>query len=295
MRKQIPFDIRYLPLGISLVSLKRAELPPFLGSTLRGVIGQVLFRTDREAYDFLYVNGKSGERKQDIVKPYVIIPPETCKTKRIVEKGEEIKFKFILLGNAVKYAPSLALALQNIYRYGLGVQRYPFCLSQIINSQEQRILWRKENDYITKATDIIIPCHELPNVTGVVVRLCTPLRIRHKGQLLTRILFPTLIRNITNRIMAITERYGGRTDRDEVERLQMLATEIKMIKEDLRLEQLERYSNRLQEKMDLGGLLGKIEFEGDLTPFVPWLFAAQILHIGRNTTFGMGRIEVYFL
>ena len=83
-------------------------------------------------------------------------------------------------------------------------------------------------------------------------------------------------------------------DRDEGERLQLIAAEIKTTKEDLRLEQLNRYSNRLREKMDFSGLLGELEFEGDLTPFVPWLFAAQILHIGRNTTFGMGRIEVYF-
>lgn len=295
MREQAPFDFIYLPLKISLVSLKRAELPPFLGSTLRGVIGQSLYRADREAYDFLYENGKKSEGKQDIVKPYMIIPPEICKTKRIVEKGEELIFELILLGNAVKYAPSLSMALQDIYRYGLGAQRYPFCLSQIINSREQRILWRKETNYVAEAAGIMMPCHTLQDVTGVVVRLCTPLRIRHKGQMLTSIPFPTLIRNITNRILAITERYGGRTNRDEAERLQMLAAEVKMTKENLRLEQLERYSNRLQGKMDFSGLLGEMEFEGDLTPFVPWLFAAQILHIGRNTTFGMGRIEVYFL
>ena len=75
----------------------------------------------------------------------------------------------------------------------------------------------------------------------------------------------------------------------------MLAAEVKTTKEDLRLEQVERYSNRMKGKMDLSGLLGELEFAGDLTPFVPWLLAAQILHIGRNTTFGMGRVEVYFL
>lgn len=47
--------------------------------------------------------------------------------------------------------------------------------------------------------------------------------------------------------------------------------------------------------MDLRGLLGSIEFEGELTPFVPWLYAIQTLHIGRNTTFGMGKITVEFL
>lgn len=51
MPEQMVFDLKYLPLKISMISLERAELPPYLGSTLRGVIGQSLYRIDREAYD----------------------------------------------------------------------------------------------------------------------------------------------------------------------------------------------------------------------------------------------------
>ena len=47
--------------------------------------------------------------------------------------------------------------------------------------------------------------------------------------------------------------------------------------------------------MDFSGLTGEVEYEGDLSPFVPWLYAAQTLHVGRNTTFGMGKLEVYFI
>lgn len=295
MKEQAPFAINYIPLKISLLSLKRAELPPYLGSTLRGVIGQSLYRTDREAYEYLYVNGKKSEGVQDIVKPYVIIPPETHIAQMVIEQGEELNFEFLLLGNAVKYVPSLVVALQNICRYGLGAQRYPFCLSRIMNSQDQRLLWRNDTYYGMGAHDIKLPFYELTDVTGTIIRLCTPLRIRHKGQLLTDISFQTLIRNIVSRIAALTERYGGTIDREEADRILLLAAEIKVTKADLRLEHLERYSNRLKEKMDLSGLLGEVEFEGDLTPFIPWLLAAQILHVGRNTTFGMGRIEVFFL
>lgn len=295
MKEQTPFDIRCLPLRISLISLKRAELPAYLGSTLRGVIGKSLHEIDIEAYNFLYENGKKCEGQQDIVKPYIIIPPESCRMKTIVEQGEELSFGFILLGNAVNYSLSLVRALQDICRYGLGAQRYPFCLSQIINIQEQRVLWRKDTYYAEGANAVSVPCWGLQDVTGAVVRLCTPLRIRRNGQMVSSISFLTLIRNITNRIIAITKRYGGRVNMDEVERLQVLAAEVEITQENLRMEQLERYSNRLQKKMDFGGLLGEMEFRGDLTPFVPWLLAAQTLHIGRNTTFGMGHIEVYFL
>lgn len=294
MKDFIPFDISYLPLKITLTALKRAELPSFLGSTLRGVIGQSLYRCDRDAYEFLYENGKKCGGKQDIVKPYLIIPPEAHGIKTIVDQGETLSFEFLLLGNAVKYTSSLIAALQDVCRYGLGAQRYPFALLRVINSQDHRIVWQEGNYYGSGVNDLRIPNQMLPDVTSVVVGLRTPLRIRRGGQLVTSISFETVIRNVTKRMVGITERYGGWVDEEEIKRIQFLAAGVLMTKENLRLEHLERYSNRLQEKMDLSGLVGELQFEGNLDSFVPWLFAAQILHIGRNTTFGMGRIEVCF-
>lgn len=109
------------------------------------------------------------------------------------------------------------------------------------------------------------------------------------------ITFEVLIRNITNRIRMLTERYGGWIDQTEVERLQTLVAQVRTVREKLRVEKLERYSNRTKKKMDLSGLMGELEYEGNLTPFVPWLYVAQRLNIGRNTTFGMGKIKVYFI
>lgn len=295
MSEQMVFGLRYLPLKITLVSLGRAELPPYLGSTLRGAIGQSLYRIDRAAYDYLYRNGKKSDSQQDIVNPYIIMPPEFHGNKYIVDQGGKLDFEFSLLGDAAKYASSLALALQNIEQYGLGAQRYPFYLLKIVNREEQRILWQRNIYYKTGENEIRIPCRRLPEVSGAEIELCTPLRIRRNGQLLTDIQFQTMIRNVTSRMIAITERYGGWVDREETERLVKLAGEVRTVREDLRVLHLERYSNRVKEKMDFSGLMGSLEYEGELTPFVPWLSAARILHIGRNTTFGMGKIEVQFL
>ena len=293
--EEVLFVIDYLPLRVSFQSMKRAELPPYLGSTLRGVIGQALYHTDKALYDFLYENGKNSEKKQDIVKPYIIIPPAVTEPKLIVEPGGELNFDFILLGEAAEYAHILARALQNVQAYGLGAKRYPFSLSQIINLGEQRILWRGGIYYEKGGRPVKLKNIACPSdITGAILRLCTPLRIRRDGSLVRTVSFQTLIRNITNRITMITERYGGWVNQEEVKRLQELAAEIVMIKENLRLVSIERFSNRLQKKMDFNGLLGEVEYAGDLMPFAPWMLAAQLLHIGRNTTFGMGRIQVYF-
>ena len=291
------FEINYLPLNISLTALEQAELPPFLGSTLRGVIGQSLLQTDKEASAYLYRNGEdpSLDANQVITKPYMIIPPEISVPQTIVQQGEKINFEFLLFGNASKYASSLILALEHIQHFGLGAYRYPFCLSEIVNSYFQRLIWRNGVFYKQGMNTAVVPILELERVTGAVIKICTPLRIRHGGKMVKSISFETLIRNITNRIKMITERYGGWIDCSEAERIQTLAAQVQIVKEDVRVEAMARYSNRAGRKMDFSGIIGELEYKGDLTPFVPWLCGAQRLHVGRNTTFGMGKIQVYFI
>ncbi|MCB1036939.1 MAG: CRISPR system precrRNA processing endoribonuclease RAMP protein Cas6, partial [Acidobacteria bacterium] len=55
---------------------------------------------------------------------------------------------------------------------------------------------------------------------------------------------------------------------------------------------LHRFSNRQQQRHRLQGLLGQITLAGDLEPFLPLLQSAEILHVGKNATMGLGRVEV---
>lgn len=295
MVEKAVFDSSYLELRVFLRSWGRAELPPYLGSTLRGVIGQSLYRTDKQAYDYLFANGKSHNGEKDIVNPYMIIPPPICKTKMIVEQREILDFGIVLFGEAVSKAEALVRALENIKQYGLGVQRYPFTLELIVNCQSNRVVWRNGQYYKQGIYSTNLSCCEIEHVSGVTIQLQTPLRIRRQGSLVTKITFPTLMRNITNRMTALTERYGGWVNLEEAKKIVEQSEKVQVVKEELRIERIERYSNRLHEKMDFSGLMGEIEFAGELTPFTPWLYVAQVLHVGRNTTFGMGKMEMFFM
>ncbi len=128
MKERELFEITYLPFQISLLALENAKLPKHLGSTLRGILGQALYKTNREVYKFLYENGKQCKDKQDIVKPYIIISPVVCGTELFVKKGEELNFEILLLGDAIQYASALIAALQKAEQFGMGAQRYSFRL-----------------------------------------------------------------------------------------------------------------------------------------------------------------------
>jgi hypothetical protein len=235
----LPFQMDIFPMTIVLRATQAAVLPPFLGSTLHGVIGQTLRERYRDAFRYFYQNQKDGGGAQDIPKPYVLEPPLAEKTD--YEAGEGIRFNMLIMGEA---AP--------------------------------------------------LPCVRLNHVTGCVLNFLTPLRIRRDGEILRQMDAPTLVRGITSRIAQVCERYGGGSDHEEAARLCGSSGAIEV--EDYRLvwKDLNRYSNRTRGKMNFGGLVGSIRLSGDLTALVPWICAAQTLHMGKNTTFGLGRFKVMF-
>ena len=60
----------------------------------------------------------------------------------------------------------------------------------------------------------------------------------------------------------------------------------------LHIEIAERYSSRQQRMLPFSGRLGSLSFEGNLEPFWPYLLLGEVVHIGKKTTFGVGRYEL---
>jgi hypothetical protein len=54
----------------------------------------------------------------------------------------------------------------------------------------------------------------------------------------------------------------------------------------------ERYSARQDSRMKLGGMVGSVTYVGALTDFLPYLLYAEYLHVGKNTSFGLGRMRL---
>lgn len=62
-----------------------------------------------------------------------------------------------------------------------------------------------------------------------------------------------------------------------------------MVDRDLRWYDWQRYSNRQHTKMSMGGFVGKISFEGPVDHFMPLIRAGKIVHVGKGTSFGLGK------
>jgi hypothetical protein len=70
------------------------------------------------------------------------------------------------------------------------------------------------------------------------------------------------------------------------------ANDVHIVNMDLRWHDWERWSQRQQATMKLGGLVGHLHLEGDLAPFAPLLRAAEVVHVGKGATFGLGKVEI---
>ena len=53
-----------------------------------------------------------------------------------------------------------------------------------------------------------------------------------------------------------------------------------------------RYSHRAKTVVPMSGFMGDIRFEGDLMPFLPFIFLGEHLHIGHHTAFGYGQYRI---
>ena len=105
------------------------------------------------------------------------------------------------------------------------------------------------------------------------------------GQLTARNLLITLARRTQ---LLCDVHLGAAAPRHDFAALSDLATAIRLPCVDLRWFDWGRYSQRQQQEMQLGGLLGNVQLQGDLAPFVELLYLGQWLHVGKNATMGLG-------
>lgn len=291
MKENKSFELSYLPLLIRLKCCEAVTLPPYLGSTLHGILGWALL-PHKELYRYLFENRRLGGKNQDIVNPYLIDPPPYHEKYR---QGDELCFRLVLIGDAAKFGSEVANALGKAGGFKLGAGRKRFELVEILQGERYFPLWGTgkvtggENRLKEK-----VPDDRQPGCSHCSVHMQTPLRIRKKGELVTDIDFPRIMRNITRRITELTERYGGYVNQEEAEKLVKLSETIERTSSGIYINHMERFSNRHNEKMDWSGVMGAVTFAGELEAFTPWLSAARVLHMGRNVTLGYGKVDISF-
>lgn len=123
----------------------------------------------------------------------------------------------------------------------------------------------------------------------------TPTWIEHRGKLLEEMAFQVFFRSLYRRLCIMSALYGRLDEGDEEQfaRYDEMATRISMEEQDLKSLRWSRYSVARSREQPLQGFLGRVIFAGaELGSFMPMLRLAEKTHIGKATSFGLGRMRI---
>lgn len=148
------------------------------------------------------------------------------------------------------------------------------------------VVCRDISDVIRDKTDERIP-------SEIVIRFITPVRVE-QGAFRD---FYAIVFQLCLRIGGLWQLYGSNWPGQKGyfqwrESLLKASREVKLIHSDLRNYTTARFSHRQNKKLPLYGFIGTMRFSGDFTPFEELLRVGEIVHIGQQTAFGLGRYQI---
>jgi hypothetical protein len=308
--------IPYLRLRHTLRALAPARLPPFKGSMLRGAFGHALRRSVcamgpeqpcescrlRRACVYTRIFETFVEDTPPPFlrglptspRPYVFEPLEETLD---FAPGDPLPFDLLLIGQATELQAYATLAVERMAAAGLGAHRVPFELArvEVLAPDGAWIpLLADGRPLSPAAVPPSLPPRDGPGLgTRATIHVRTPLRLKERGGLAGTVDFRALTFAMLRRTLELAHFHvpGAAIDwsfRPLLDRAAAVRSTPRLTWHDW-----DRYSNRQQRKVTLGGLLGTLEIEGEIDAEIAHLLrTAEILHVGKGATFGLGKIEV---
>lgn len=287
-----------------------ALLPPYKGSTFRGGFGSALKQTLcalrqqqcpvcllRETCLYARVfevqpSAASGARLAAPPHPYVIQPAADSRTR--MTAGDSFNFNLLLFGDIINQAlPYFVYAFDKMGQNGIGKGRAKFVLDTV--SCQGQILYRQGSTRLETCTGVEtlqLPAEIDAPPADLQLNLQTPLRVKQQGHFVQKLDFSILMRTALRRLSSVMATYGeGEPDLPYRELIQQ-AEQVPTLSNQTRWHDWQRYSNRQQDAMQFGGLLGEIRFAQVPSRHRQLLCLATRLHLGKQTSFGLGQMEV---
>lgn len=314
--------LTYGQFTVGLVPEAPLPLPAYAGSMVRGAFGIALQQSvcvtrtyecascllkDRCIYPYVFETPRPVAtrvmRKYPVAPhPFVLVPPPG---NTIAPPAQPLAVGLTLFGKALRYLPQFIFALERMGQRGLGGRRVRCALSTVgsrlanrdwlLYSAEDRVL--RSTEPFEHARFLVLgpphPGHEDAPTEQVTIELLTPLRIVYEERLATYLPFHVLIRSLLRRIAHLSYFHcGGDPSTVAFADWITLASTVQTTAHALQWFDWERYSNRQRTVMRLGGLIGRVTYEGPLAAFRPLLEAGEITHVGKGTSFGLGRYQI---
>jgi hypothetical protein len=297
----------YIKLAVHFNGLDREIFHYFLGSFIRGNFGMYLkktvcpFHLRKPCQDCLihkkcfYVEIFETQRDFDkvgrnIPLPFVIDLEEMENGPEAVNR--DIKFQILLYGPALHNVEFFILVFSEMGKNGIGKQRIR-CRQMVVEDHDGSLIYSSARERLLKSPQPLNFQLEAGNaVSRLGVAYLSTVRLKREGQLVLSPDFETLIRAALRRLVFLESFYGTPAALPTQEIVKTSAM-VRAVASDVHWVDRYRYSNRHRYRMNLGGLLGRQEFAGDISSLhLDLLRFASIFHLGKSSTFGHGKIAL---
>ncbi len=291
-------------------------LPLYSGNIFRGALGKSLRNiccplkrvSCQECllfsgcvYAFLFESKviKQKNRSPNLPLPFILEPPFSGKER--YAPLEDFRFSIILIEGGIRWLSYIIYSVIEMGKVGIGLNRKEgggrFEVKRVIKDKRvvyedssQGIMVLPEEHGSLKIEDIAPPT---PPMERIRVDFLTPYRVKFRNSLITDFDFSVLIRACLRRISSLEATYCGGEPSLDYRGLIARSREVEIVEEQKRWMEIRRFSFRQRSSMRLGGLVGHAIYRGELLPFYPLLKYCEIVHVGKQTTFGFGKIRVW--
>lgn len=310
-------SFRCVRLRVEVEAGSTVQLPAYRGSALRGAFGMALKKSccvlrnqhcescllrTRCIYSYVFetpVFGGNQNARRYATAPHPFILNLETGSEEVCERGSLFSFGITLVGRVLEFLPYFVYAFRRMGELGLGKGRGTFTVTRIFatdgEDHEAETIYADWTLRMPRRTlcleDALAACEKLPG-ERLRLRLLTPLRLVYDGELCREPPFHVLVRNLLRRLGNLTSFHCDESAPPLDGTLIDLAEGIALARRDTQWHDWERYSHRQDKRMKLGGILGELEYAGDLAPFLPLLVLGSWVNLGKNTTFGLGRYRL---
>jgi hypothetical protein len=294
-----------------------AQLPVYKGSTFRGVFGralkQVVCALKRQEcptcllrWECLYpavfeptltISQVKNNGQSPVPHPYVLQPPPEKQV--AYEKGAPFNFNLLLFGKTNERLAYFIYALDRMGQIGIGKKikgRRASFLLESVESSGREIYSHGDQKLSGNHTfqDIRLEPNEQTNrkANSITIAFNTPLRLKHKNSLSNKLPFHILVRAMLRRSSSLMQAYDNGEPMLDYPGMVHRAQGIRTIDSTLTWEDWRRYSLRQDQDMMMGGIRGSVTYGGNLDEFLPLIDFCSHVHLGKQTTFGLGRFHV---
>ncbi len=305
------FDIRYIKLHFTIEYMEDSVMPKYKASSLRGGMGEMLLRAncirDRQCEDCDFESECLIRRimysRMDIQPAFMssgdrigyVVECEDYREE--FRRGDRTDFSLILFGKTICYFSQIINALYALGMNGLGKNKSRFSIISITNSKRIPIMNGSDIDMskyeVSTVSDYITFRHRQIDSGGGadLLKFQSPTSIKYRQQEITEFDINAIVEAACRRIYMLDCFEGiesNLTSRDYQDTLQIP----EVLNEYHHQVSVKRYSNHKKSAMYLHGIEGELALDQITGDLLNILIAGELVHIGKNTSFGFGRYRI---